>query len=146
MQELEARPGGEAWADPRNRTVLIVDDDEAVLNLLEILIRRDGFKIERAASGEEALEKLKSRPDAVVLDFMLPGISAYDVLRRLRSWSEPIPPVIVVTAFYESKEIQEMKRDPNVVLFLSKPINQEKLLQALHKVLVTQPQKLKNPH
>ena len=49
------------------------------------------------------------------------------------------PPVIVVTAFTHDREIQEIKRNPVVVLFLGKPINQKRLLAALHKVLGTAP-------
>ena len=74
-----------ALAEPKDKTVLIVDDDESVLNLLEILIRRDGFKIDLATTGEEAMERLRRKPDAMVLDLMLPGTtSGFQVLRLLR--------------------------------------------------------------
>lgn len=132
--------------DPRTKEILIVDDDEAMLNLLHILVRRDGFQTDLAATGDDALEKLKRPHAALILDLMLPGTtSGFDVLIRLRSFSGPVPPVIVVTAHAQTKEVQDVMNDPNVVLFLQKPINQEKLLGALHGVLKTRAPHPKKP-
>jgi CheY-like chemotaxis protein len=125
-------------SDPKTKSVLIVDDDESVLNLLEILVKRDGFQIDLARTGDEALEKLKRHQDALILDLMLPGTtSGFVVLKKLREWGKPVPPVIVVTAYVSHKEVAEVQKDPNVALFLSKPIHQEKLLEALHRVMHT---------
>ena len=130
----------EALADPKTKEILIVDDDEAMLNLLEILVRRDGFKIDLARSGEECLEKLKRPHDALILDLMLPGgASGFDVLKKLPSFPGAVPPVIIVTAFGGSKEVAKLKDYPYVALILDKPINQKKLLARLHEVLKTQP-------
>lgn len=126
--------------DPKTKEILIVDDDEAMLNLLHILVRRDGFRTDLASTGDDALEKLKRPHHAVILDLMLPGTtSGFDVLIRLRSFPGKVPPVVVVTAHAQTKEVQDVIDDPNVVLFLSKPVNQEKLLEALHRVLKTKP-------
>lgn len=134
-------------ADPKTKTVLIVDDDESVLNLLEVLVRRDGFQIDLASSGAEAIEKLKRGPDALILDLMLPGTtSGFEVLVHLRQSKGKVPPVIVVTAISQSKEAQAVVKDPNVVQFLAKPVNQEKLLSSLHKAVGTQPPPPPKPH
>ncbi len=128
--------------DPKTKEILIVDDDEAMLNLLSILVHRDGFRIDLAGTGDDALEKLKRPKDALILDLMLPGgTSGFDVLARLRAFDGKVPPVIVVTAHAKTKEVQDLMADPHVVLFLSKPINQKTLLNALHRVLKTI-----NPH
>lgn len=125
-------------SDPKSKEILIVDDDEAMLNLLAILVRRDGFRIDLAGTGDDALEKLKRPHDALILDLMLPGgTSGFDVLARLRSFDGHVPPVIVVTAHAQTPQVQEVMTDPNVALFLSKPINQKKLLGALHRVCKT---------
>jgi CheY-like chemotaxis protein len=125
-------------ADPASKEILIVDDDESVLNLLEILVRHDGFRIDLARTGDEALEKLKRPHDAVILDLMLPGsTTGFEVLKRLPATRKPIPPVIVVTAFGSSSEVQAIKSNPLVVLFLDKPIKQKLLLDKLHEVLKT---------
>ncbi len=126
--------------DPRTKEILLVDDDEAMVNLLEILVRRDGFRTDVATTGEEALEKLKKPYAAVILDLMLPGAaSGLNVLERLKSWKGKVPPVMVLTSHAPSQELQAVTNDPNVALFLIKPINQDKLLAALHRVLNTRP-------
>lgn len=126
-------------AEPSSKTILIVDDDEAILNLLEILVKRDGFKVLRAESGEAALYKLRKKPDAVLLDLMLPGSkSGIDVLRSFRQSGEPPPPVIVITGHSpENPQVKEAKEDPNVTHFIRKPIKQDHLLELLHRVLKT---------
>ena len=129
-----------ALADPKTKEVLIVDDDEGVLNLLEVLVKRDGFQIDLARTGDEALEKLKRPHDAMILDLMLPGTTTgFDVLARLGSLPGRIPPVIVVTAYGASKEMDAVRANPFVALVLDKPINQKRLLATLHEVLKTQP-------
>jgi len=132
--------------DPRNSEILIVDDDEAMLNLLQILVRRDGFRTDLAMNGDDALEKLKRPHAAIILDLMLPGgTSGFDVLKRLDAHGGPVPPVIVVTAYAQTKEVQAVMNNPHVALFMSKPINQDKLLEALHRVAKTRPAKPKGP-
>jgi len=133
-------PQGPPLADPKTKEVLIVDDDEGVLNLLEVLVKRDGFQIDLARTGDEALEKLKRPHDALILDLMLPGpTTGFDVLNRISSLPGRIPPVIVVTAFGGSKELAAVRANPFVALVLDKPINQRRLLGTLHDVLKTQP-------
>ncbi|HEX6844737.1 MAG TPA: response regulator [Actinomycetota bacterium] len=65
--------------------VLLVDDDPAMLKLLEVNFVLDGFEVRTAPSGEEALALVVvARPHAVVLDVTLPGIDGHEVARRLR--------------------------------------------------------------
>jgi CheY-like chemotaxis protein len=133
-------PKNPLLADPKTKEVLIVDDDEGVLNLLEVLVKRDGFQIDLARNGDEALEKLKRPHDALILDLMLPGTTTgFSVLERMTSLPGRIPPVIVVTAFGGTKELAAVRANPFVALVLDKPINQKKLLSTLHEILKTQP-------
>lgn len=132
--------------DPATKTVLIVDDDESVLNLLEILVRRDGFKVELAENGDVALDKLKLGPDALLLDLMLPGTTTgFEVLRRMKIFERPAPPTIIVTSYSGDPIVKKVQEDPSVVAVLPKPVNQERLLAALHKVLCTKPPERKKP-
>jgi CheY-like chemotaxis protein len=134
-----AQPQG-SLADPKTKEILIVDDDEGVLNLLEVLVKRDGFQIDLARTAEEAIEKLKRWHDAVILDLMLPnGKTGLDVLEKLTSLQGRIPPVVVVTAYTGSKEAQAVMANPFVAMLLPKPINQKLLLGKLHELLKTQP-------
>src|SRR5437867_3559485 len=80
--------------------ILIVDDEEVLRDVLDAVLRREGFEVAMAASGEEALAVLDvdENIDLVILDIMLPGISGIDTLRAIRI-SNPSLPVIVITAF-----------------------------------------------
>jgi two-component system response regulator RegX3 len=78
-------------------TVLIVEDEESFVDALTIGLKREGFRVEVARDGFEALERFDSvRPDLVLLDVMLPRISGIDVCRQLRKRSQV--PIIMVTA------------------------------------------------
>lgn len=78
-------------------TVLLVEDEEAFIDALTVGLRREGFEIEVARDGAEALERFDEvRPDLVLLDFMLPTVSGIDVCRELRRRTDV--PIIMVTA------------------------------------------------
>lgn len=80
-----------------SNVVLLVEDEESYIEALEIGLRREGFVLEVARDGAEALERLDEvAPDLVLLDVMLPGISGIDVCREIRSRSDV--PIIMVTA------------------------------------------------
>ena len=77
--------------------ILIVEDEESVLDPLELLLTKEGFSIETARDGREALEKFaKTNPDLVLLDLMLPEISRTEVCRQIRVKSQV--PIIMLTA------------------------------------------------
>ena len=76
------------------QTILIIDDDAAIGDMEQEVLEREGYAVQRAYSGTEALLLLKERrPDLVLLDLMLPGLSGEDVLPRIQDI-----PVIVVSA------------------------------------------------
>ena len=78
-------------------TVLLVEDEEAFIDALTVGLRREGFIIEVARDGAEALERFAAvQPDLVLLDVMLPTISGIDVCRELRRFTDT--PIIMVTA------------------------------------------------
>lgn len=78
-------------------TILIVDDEPIVREVVADYLVRDGFDVEEAGDGNEGLERFaSSRPDLVLLDLMLPGIDGLEVCRRIRAQSNV--PVIMVTA------------------------------------------------
>ena len=126
--------------DPRGKTILIVDDDESILNLLELLVRTAGFKVLPTMTGEQAIAKLSEKPDAILLDLMMPGCGGLGVLEHLKGAAGPIPPVIVITAFeHRHPSVSAAIMDANVVQCLSKPVDRDTLLGAIHRYLKTEP-------
>ena len=86
-----------AVADAKPTKVLIVEDEESFLEALRIGLGREGFAIDVARDGREALERFHAgSPDIVLLDVMLPRMSGIDVCREIRSKSDV--PIIMVTA------------------------------------------------
>jgi len=83
-----------------NEKVLIVDDEKNILELLEYNLKKEGYEVLRAETGEAAVAMLQNqRPDIVLLDQMLPGIDGLGVLRTIRSTGSLADmPVIMVTA------------------------------------------------
>lgn len=81
------------------KNILIVDDDVHIGNMLEETLSREGYGVWRAYSGSEALLLLsRSKPDLLLLDLMLPGLSGEEVLSRLRGDSDKEIPVIILSA------------------------------------------------
>jgi two-component system response regulator PilR (NtrC family) len=115
--------------------VLIVDDEEVLRDVLEVVLRREGFDVVLAASGEEALNVLDtdSDVDLVILDVMLPGISGIDTLRAVRI-SNPNLPVVVITAFSSiDGAIEAMKH--GAFHYIPKPFKNEEVVHTVNKAL-----------
>ena len=81
----------------QQQTILIVDDEPIVREVVDRYLRQDGFRVESAVDGPDALRRFAAaRPDLVLLDLMLPGIDGLEVCRRLRAQSNV--PIIMLTA------------------------------------------------
>jgi len=115
--------------------ILIVDDEEVLRDVLETVLRREGFDVVLAASGEEALSVLDGQDeiDLVILDIMLPGISGIDTLRSIRV-SSPELPVIIITAFSSiDGAIEAMKH--GAFHYIPKPFKNEEVVLTVNKAL-----------
>jgi len=116
--------------------VLVVDDTPHNVKLLADLLAVKGYSVATAVNGEEALAKVASeRPDLVLLDVMMPGLSGYDVCRRIRG--DPgtaLLPVVLVTSLDPQQErVKGMEAGADD--FLSKPINQAELFARVRSLL-----------
>ncbi|MGO9905313.1 MAG: response regulator transcription factor [Solirubrobacteraceae bacterium] len=88
-------------APPRPR-VLVVDDEQQILRALRVILREAGFEALPAATGEEALDLAAlQRPDAAIIDLLLPDIDGVELARRLREWTDM--PLIVLSAVGEEE-------------------------------------------
>ncbi|MBI5883513.1 MAG: response regulator [Elusimicrobia bacterium] len=128
-------------ADPAEKLILLVDDDESLLDLMEHIIKREGFRTERATDGNEALKKIEAHaPDLILLDMMLPGKGGYEVIRDLQASDAARIPVIVITGRYiDRKNIDMVRGEPNVREFLQKPLRPAALAATIHSILQTRP-------
>lgn len=89
-----------------NPRVLVVDDDERNIVLLSVKLEREGYELDRASNGLEALEKVQSfRPDLILMDVMMPKMDGYEALRILKAREETrFIPVIILTGRTEVED------------------------------------------
>ncbi len=79
------------------RTILVVDDEKPILNILKFNLEKEGFRVLAASDGEEGLVlALTKNPDLILLDIMLPKLDGFDVCKRIREKSNV--PIIMITA------------------------------------------------
>ncbi len=115
-------------------TILVVDDEPAILQIIQERLEREGFAVHTAGSGEEALASVEAgAPDLIILDLMLPGIDGFDVLRAVRQAGHQVP-VIVLTARDDQVDVVvglELGADDYIV----KPFNPRELAARVRAVL-----------
>jgi two-component system, OmpR family, response regulator MprA len=115
--------------------VLVVDDERAVRDSLRRALELEGYDVELAADGADALHRLQSdgQPDAVILDVLMPGVDGLEVCRRIRSRGNSVP-VLMLTARAEI-ENRVAGLDAGADDYLPKPFALEELLARLRALL-----------
>jgi FixJ family two-component response regulator len=114
--------------------VAVVDDDSSFARSLERLFRASGFKVDTYSSAEAFLTPTpRPRPDCLVLDIQLGGMSGLDLLRFLREVGD-LAPVIFVTA-HDAAGVRKEAELGGCVAYLLKPVRGETLLDAVNKAI-----------
>ena len=138
---VQAPPPPEPLAAPpaAAATVLVCDDDPLILDLLEHRFSGRGYRVVLARNGREGLARTaECRPDAIVLDAMMPTVDGFEMLRRLREEEATRRiPVIMLTARRGERDVVgalELGADD----FISKPFIPEELLSRLARLLAEQ--------
>lgn len=128
------RPPPYASRVERAASVLVVDDDPTVSDVVRRYLERDGYRVTLVADGPAALDSVaQRRPDLVVLDLMLPGMDGLEVCRRLRAGDGDVP-IVMLTALGE-----ELDRITGLQLgaddYLTKPFSPRELVLRVGSVL-----------
>lgn len=110
--------------------VLVVDDEEAIRELLQAVLSNEGYQVICAAGGLEALELApRERPDLALVDVMMPGMDGRQLVARLRELPEMAGrPMVMMSAV-----IRFVADQPGVVAFLAKPFDLDQLLATLEQ-------------
>jgi DNA-binding response OmpR family regulator len=141
--EVDAGPGGDeevvisVRADGR-RTVLVVDDEPEIRQLVQKALEHRGFAVETAVDGEQALAKAEAMlPDLVLLDAMLPKVHGFEACRRLKSGVRTRQvPVIMMTAIYRGwRFAQDAREAYGAEDYVEKPFRFDDLLRRIEAVL-----------
>jgi len=120
---------------PNNgRIVAIVDDDEAVGNAIEVLMRSIGLVAKAFSSGEEFLRSPElSRAGCLVVDFDMPRMSGLDLHSNLSRLGKEIPTVLITA--YPSDDIRARALQAGVICYLPKPFDESELLNCIQAAL-----------
>jgi two-component system response regulator MprA len=114
--------------------ILVVDDDRAVRESLRRSLQFNGYQVETAGDGQQALESVtSSRPDAMVLDVMMPRLDGLEVCRRLRSTGDDLPILVLTARDAVSDRVSGL--DAGADDYLPKPFALEELLARLRALL-----------
>lgn len=115
------------------RRVLLVDDDENIVKLVSMYLEKDGYRVDAAYDGREALlEFRRSKPDIVVLDLMLPEMDGLEVCRAIREQSDV--PIIMLTARTTEGD-KLIGLDQGADDYVTKPFSPRELLARIRAVL-----------
>jgi DNA-binding response OmpR family regulator len=120
---------------PESGDILVVDDEESVVEVVSLYLRRDGFQVRVATDGRQALQAIQTKlPTLVVLDVMLPELDGLEIMRRLRADPSSDVPVILLTA-----RSQEVDRIYGLELgaddYVTKPFSPAELVSRVKAVL-----------
>ena len=115
------------------QTILIIEDEPQLVGILEYLLRDEGYSVETAYNGEDALKLMKKvRPDLVILDIMLPKMDGFEVCNLIRKYTTI--PVIILSAKDQDEDIikgLEIGADD----YITKPFNHRELILRIAKIL-----------
>ena len=129
------------------QTILAVDDDVDILDLLEISLDSDGYNVITAVNGLDAIKKAKSHvPDLILLDLMMPKMDGFEVIDNLRSNSQTraIPVIMLTARALINEKLQGL--DAGADDYITKPFDLKELTARIKAVLGrTQPTKYINP-
>ena len=113
--------------------ILTVEDDERIRAAVKLALEDEGWKVEEAETGEEALERFNQAPtDVVLIDIMLPGIDGFEVCRSIRRQSDV--PIVMVTAKYQDTD-REWGMRQGARAYLTKPFSEDALAGVIQQVL-----------
>jgi len=136
--EAEAEVVHSVHVLPGPARILVVDDEPAIRLLVQRALQHEGYQVEVAADGEEALDKVRAQPpDLLLLDAMLPRLHGFEVARRVRS--DPATrgvPIVIMTAVYRGwRFAQDAREAYGAEDYIEKPFRVDDLLRRLGLVL-----------
>lgn len=122
-------------------TILSVDDERDVTDLVQFHLIRAGFDVVTAASGREALDKIAAqRPDLIILDLMLPDIDGFGVCEILRRQpSTATIPIVILTA-WATRDAKHFGLELGALDYLTKPFSPKELVERVRNLLNLRPQ------
>lgn len=137
LRLLRRSAGGDEasiWRREMAKKVMVVDDEPFILKMIEARLRSNGYEVITAEDGETCLKKVgEEKPDVILLDIIMPGLSGFEVCARLKeNHSTKDIPVVMLTALAQKKDMSR-GLDVGAKFFVTKPYDPEDLLYKIKK-------------
>lgn len=122
-------------ADSNNVNILVVDDEEDVVEVIGHFLEQEGYHVQKAYDGEEALQRASADTDLIVLDIMMPKLNGYEVCERLRSRveTETIPIIFLSAKSEEEDQVKGLMLGADD--YLTKPVSPQVIVAHVKAVL-----------
>jgi DNA-binding response OmpR family regulator len=122
-----------------NARILVVDDDQVIQQLLKVNLELEGYAVDVAEDGEEALELFdERRPNLVLLDIMMPRLDGWEVCRRLKEGEDSADvPIVLLSARAQEADVQR-GTEMGVAAYVTKPFDPIQLLDLVADILAKQ--------
>lgn len=118
-------------------TVLLIEDDPDISALYITRLKAADYAVMHVSNGEDVvpLVSKKTKPDVILLDLMLPGISGFEVVEKLRATSWKSIPIIVLTAFADTQREEEARKMGVAAYYLKTDISPGELVEVIKKTV-----------
>lgn len=118
-----------------SKTILVVDDEPVIIELLQVNLKLEGYDVITAANGQEAVEKAaKNKPDLVILDIMMPKMDGWTARAELlKDPATSDVPVIFLTARAQQADLKR-GQESNVAAYITKPFDPSELLSIIGQI------------
>lgn len=119
-----------------NERILIVDDEAPIANLLEQALRHEGYEVERANDGMDAMNRVHAfKPDVVIMDIMMPRLDGVQTTRLLRRNRSHAATVIIALSARTDEVAREAMREAGANLYMRKPFTIARLVAHVRELL-----------
>ncbi|MEB3214215.1 MAG: response regulator [Leptolyngbyaceae bacterium] len=118
-------------------TILVVEDTLSEMELMSLYLRQGGYTVINATNAKEALDRaIEQKPDVIVTDVVMPGMSGFELCRSLKKHpvTENVPVVICTSKNQQIDRLWGMKQ--GAAAYLTKPFTQEQLVRAVKTVMI----------
>jgi DNA-binding response OmpR family regulator len=125
------------------KRVLLIEDEPNIIEAIRFILSRDGWSVDTHSDGATAVSAIEAkRPDIVILDVMLPGLSGFEILRTVREdEAHAALPILMLTARGQQKD-RDMAAAAGVSAFMTKPFSNAQMLQMVHRLYAEMQEKI----
>jgi len=115
------------------KKILVVDDEPDIRQSVQMILEKNGYKVITAENGDECLEKLKEKPDLILLDIMMPGTPVSEVVKQIKDTKIAFMSVVRIS----DARKRGLTSQENIVDFFQKPFNVMDLIDRVELILGT---------